>query len=128
MHDDDPVLHIAGRSFGRVARRGAGLFDFKTLWWQARSQMTIGIATPSTRAARMCPIFRSAWRPTRRLTWLVMSCPTDGLSYPCLPQCRRSLYRGPLAHEFPRTVSRLNEMQSKEFLALERRMVDTGLT
>ncbi|RZJ59130.1 MAG: cell division protein ZapE, partial [Acidovorax sp.] len=35
---------------------------------------------------------------------------------------------GPLAHEFPRTVSRLNEMQSKEFLALERRNVDTGLT
>jgi cell division protein ZapE len=35
---------------------------------------------------------------------------------------------GPLAHEFPRTVSRLNEMQSKEFLALERRVVDTGLT
>ena len=28
---------------------------------------------------------------------------------------------GPLAHEFPRTVSRLNEMQSAEFLALERR-------
>jgi len=25
-------------------------------------------------------------------------------------------------------VSRLNEMQSAEFLALERRMVDTGLT
>ncbi len=35
---------------------------------------------------------------------------------------------GPLAHEFPRTVSRLNEMQSKEFLALERRVVDTSLT
>ena len=35
---------------------------------------------------------------------------------------------GPMAHEFPRTVSRLNEMQSKEYLALERRMVDTGLT
>ena len=35
---------------------------------------------------------------------------------------------GPLAHEFPRTISRLNEMQSKEFLALERRVVDTGLT
>ena len=35
---------------------------------------------------------------------------------------------GPLSHEFPRTVSRLNEMQSKEFLALERRVVDTGLT
>ena len=35
---------------------------------------------------------------------------------------------GPLAHEFPRTVSRLNEMQSAGFLALERRDVDTSLT
>ncbi|MEN9467987.1 MAG: hypothetical protein RL081_1988, partial [Pseudomonadota bacterium] len=35
---------------------------------------------------------------------------------------------GPMAHEFPRTVSRLNEMQSREFLALEHRLVDTGLT
>jgi cell division protein ZapE len=35
---------------------------------------------------------------------------------------------GPLAHEFPRTVSRLMEMQSAEFLALEHRMVDTRLT
>lgn len=35
---------------------------------------------------------------------------------------------GPLAHEFPRTVSRLNEMQSTEFQALDRRIVDTSLT
>ena len=35
---------------------------------------------------------------------------------------------GPMSHEFPRTVSRLHEMQSKEFLAQERRLVDTGLT
>jgi cell division protein ZapE len=35
---------------------------------------------------------------------------------------------GPLAHEFPRTVSRLREMQSAAFVALEHRMVDTGLT
>jgi cell division protein ZapE len=35
---------------------------------------------------------------------------------------------GPLAHEFPRTISRLNEMQSAEFLALDRRTVDTTLT
>jgi cell division protein ZapE len=35
---------------------------------------------------------------------------------------------GPLAHEFPRTVSRLLEMQSAEFIALERRNVDTSLT
>ena len=35
---------------------------------------------------------------------------------------------GPLAHEFPRTVSRLAEMQSADFLALSRRTVDTSLT
>jgi len=35
---------------------------------------------------------------------------------------------GPLAHEFPRTVSRLAEMRSAEFLALSRRTVDTSLT
>ena len=35
---------------------------------------------------------------------------------------------GPLVHEFPRTVSRLNEMQSQAYLALEHRTVDTRLT
>ncbi len=41
----------------------------------------------------------------------------------------QALYtEGPMVHEFPRTVSRLNEMQSQEFLALERRVVDTTLT
>ena len=35
---------------------------------------------------------------------------------------------GPLSHEFPRTISRLQEMQSAEYLALERREVDTRIT
>lgn len=35
---------------------------------------------------------------------------------------------GPLAHEFPRTVSRLHEMQSAEYVAQGKRQVDTRLT
>ena len=35
---------------------------------------------------------------------------------------------GPMSHEFPRTASRLREMQSAAFLALGRRVVDTSLT
>jgi cell division protein ZapE len=35
---------------------------------------------------------------------------------------------GPMANEFTRTVSRITEMQSKEYLESERRLVDTSLT
>jgi cell division protein ZapE len=35
---------------------------------------------------------------------------------------------GPLVHEFPRTISRLREMQSAEYLSIAKRDVDTGLT
>jgi cell division protein ZapE len=35
---------------------------------------------------------------------------------------------GPMAHEFPRTASRLKEMQTTQYLSLTRRVVDTTLT
>jgi cell division protein ZapE len=35
---------------------------------------------------------------------------------------------GQMSNEFARTVSRIQEMQSAEFLALSRRDVDTSLT
>jgi cell division protein ZapE len=44
-------------------------------------------------------------------------------------EAAQDLYtEGPLAHEFPRTVSRLHEMRSAQYLGLARRDVDTAIT
>lgn len=134
VHDEDPVMHIESRQI--QARRKAGgvvWFDFKTLCGGPRSQNDY-----LEIASRFHTVFLSdvPYMPVRlasearRFTWLidvlydrrvklVMSAAVE-------PQ---DLYtEGPMAHEFPRTVSRLNEMQGKEYLMLERRIVDTRLT
>ena len=133
-HDEDPVLHIEAREI-RARRRAGGVvwFDFKTLCGGPRSQNDyLEIATQFHTVllsdVPYMPVRMAS--EARRFTWLV-----DVLydrrvklimSAEVAPE---ALYtEGPLVHEFPRTVSRLNEMQSKEFLALERRNVDTTLT
>jgi cell division protein ZapE len=132
--DEDPVLHIEQREI--TARRKAGgvvWFDFKWLCGGPRSQNDyLEIASRFhtlllSNVPQMPPRMASE---ARRFTWLVdvlydrrvkliisAEVPPDQL-----------YLEGPLAHEFPRTVSRLQEMQSAEFLALERRDVDTSLT
>ncbi|MEP7297221.1 MAG: cell division protein ZapE [Burkholderiales bacterium] len=132
--DESPVLRIEHREI-RARRRAGGVvwFDFKELCGGPRSQndylelasqfhtlLLSGVPQMSPRNAS----------EARRFTWLVdvlydrrvkliLSAATE-------PEL---LYtEGPLAHEFPRTVSRLREMQSAEFLALSRRDVDTSLT
>ncbi len=132
--DESPVLHIEAREI--KARRKAGgvvWFDFRTLCGGPRSQndyleLATQFHTVLLSDVPAMPVRMAS--EARRFTWLVdvlydrrvkliMSAATT-------PEL---LYtEGPLAHEFPRTVSRLNEMQSVEFLALERRTVDTGLT
>ncbi len=132
--DDDPVLQIEARQI-QARRRAGGLvwFDFKTLCGGPRSQNDyLEIATQFHTVLLSdvphMPVNMSS--EARRFTWLV-----DVLydrrvklimSAAVAPE---ALYtEGLLAHEFPRTVSRLNEMQSGEYLALERRVVDTSLT
>ncbi|MDO8719572.1 MAG: cell division protein ZapE [Polaromonas sp.] len=132
--DEDPVMRIESRHI--EARRKAGgvvWFEFKTLCGGPRSQNdyleiasqfhTVLLSNVPHMPVRMAS-------EARRFTWLV-----DVLydrrvklimSAAVAPE---ALYTdGPLVHEFARTVSRLNEMQSMEFLALERRDVDTTLT
>ena len=132
--DEDALLHIEAREI--QARRKAGdvvWFDFRQLCGGPRSQndyLELAQQFHTVMLSNVPHMPVSMASPARRFTWLV-----DVLydrrvklimSAAVAPE---ELYtEGPLAHEFVRTVSRLNEMQSKEFLELERRSVDTGLT
>lgn len=132
--DESRVLHIENREL-RARRRAGGViwFDWKTLCGGPRSQNDyLELASRFhtvllSDVPQMPPRYASE---ARRFTWLVdvlydRRCKLI-MSAAVPPE---QLYtEGPLAHEFPRTVSRLNEMQSAEYLALERREVDTRLT
>ncbi len=132
--DEDPVLHIEARQI-KARRRAGGVvwFDFKDLCGGPRSQndyleIASQFHTVLLSDVPLMPVNKAA--EARRFTWLVDVLYDRRvklmLSAAVPPE---ELYtEGPMSHEFPRTVSRLNEMQSAEFLALERRTVDTGLT
>jgi len=134
VHDEDPVLHIEAREI-RALRRAGGVvwFDFRELCMGPRSQndyleIAAQFHTVLLSGVPHMPVNMAS--PARRFTWLVdvlYDRRVKLIISAAVPP--EQLYtEGPLAHEFPRTVSRLNEMQSKEFLALERRVVDTSLT
>jgi len=132
--DENPVLSIESRQI-RALRRAGGLvwFDFKTLCGGPRSQNDYLEIASQFHTVFLSDVPQMPMRmasEARRFTWLV-----DVLydrrvklimSAEVAPE---ALYtEGPLVHEFPRTVSRLKEMQSTAFLALDRRQVDTSLT
>ncbi len=132
--DEDPVLHIEAREI-HARRRAGGVvwFDFKSLCGGPRSQNDYLEIATQFHTVLLSDVPEMPLRmasEARRFTWLVDVLYDRRvkliLSAAVPPE---QLYtEGPLAHEFPRTVSRLNEMQSASFLALERRSVDTGLT
>lgn len=132
--DESPDMNIEHRVIHSRRRAGGVVwFDFRELCGGPRSQndylelaarfhtvLVSGVPQMSPRLAS----------EARRFTWLVdvmydrrvklilsAEVPAEGL-----------YTEGPMAHEFPRTVSRLHEMRSAEFLALARRDVETSLT
>lgn len=132
--DEDPTLRIESREI--LARRKAGgvvWFDFKTLCGGPRSQNDYLEIATQFHTVFLSDVPHMPVRlasEARRFTWLVDVLYDRRvnliLSAELAPQ---ALYtEGPLVHEFARTVSRLREMQSKEFLSLPHRLVDTGLT
>jgi cell division protein ZapE len=132
--DEDPVLHIEQRVL-QARRRAGGVvwFDFKTLCGGPRSQNDYLEIASRFHTVMLSDVPHMPVRlasEARRFTWLVDVLYDRRCKFivsAAVPP--EELYtEGPLAHEFPRTVSRLNEMQSREFLELEHREVDTSLT
>ena len=132
--DEDPVLNIESRQI-RARRKAGGVvwFDFKTLCGGPRSQndyleMASQFHTVLLSDVPHMPVRMAS--EARRFTWLVdvlYDRRVKLIMSAAVPP--EALYtEGPLAHEFPRTISRLNEMQSTQYLALERRDVDTSIT
>jgi cell division protein ZapE len=132
--DEDPVMTIEARQISAKRRAGGVVwFDFKTLCGGPRSQNdyleiasqfhTVILSDVPHMPVRMAS-------EARRFTWLVdvLYDRRVKLVLSAAVPAEELYTEGPLSHEFPRTVSRLTEMQSAEFLALERRVVDTALT
>ncbi|HEX7637811.1 MAG TPA: cell division protein ZapE [Burkholderiaceae bacterium] len=132
--EEDPLLSIEHRRI-RARRRAGGVvwFDFRELCGGPRSMNDyLELATQFhtlllSGVPQMSPRLASE---ARRFTWLVDVLYDRRVKLVMSAEVPpEDLYLdGPLAHEFPRTISRLHEMQSKEYLEVEKRDVDTRLT
>jgi cell division protein ZapE len=132
--DEEPVMQIEHRSL-RAVRRAGGVvwFDFRALCGGPRSQndyLEIASRFHTVLLSNVPHMPVRLASEARRFTWLVDVLYDRRVKLILSAEVEpEALYtEGPMAHEFPRTVSRLREMQSAEFLALARREVDTSLT
>jgi len=132
--DESPLLHIEQREL-RALRRAGGVvwFDFKTLCGGPRSQNDyLELAQQFhtvllSGVPQMPPRLASEARRFTLLVDVLYDRRVKLIISAAVPP--EALYEGgPLAHEFPRTVSRLLEMQSASYLALQRRDVETAIT
>lgn len=133
-HEESPHLQIEARTI-HARRRAGGVvwFDFRALCGGPRSQndyLEIASQFHTVLLSDVPELPPRMSAEARRFTWLVdvlYDRRVKLIMSAAVPP--EQLYtEGQLAHEFARTVSRLREMQSAEFLGLERRDVDTRLT
>lgn len=127
--DDDPVLEIEARRI-RARRRAGGAvwFDFAVLCGGPRSQNDYLEIAAQFHTVLMSNIPRmSAGQASeaRRFTWLVDVLYDHRVHLIASAEAApEQLYvAGALKNEFARTVSRLHEMQSREYLEAPRRSV-----
>ena len=123
----EPVLHIEHREIRARALAGSVVwFDFATLCGGPRSQNDYLELASRFHAVILSGVPRMGPRQAseaRRFTWLIDVFYDHKIKLIMSAECEpEELYTaGPLANEFHRTVSRILEMQSREYLDAERR-------
>jgi cell division protein ZapE len=127
--DDDPVLTIEARAI-RARRRAGGVvwFDFAVLCGGPRSQndyLEIAARFHTVLLSNVPRMSAGQASEARRFTWLVDDLYDHRVKLLLSAEVPAAqLYpAGALANEFARTVSRLEEMQSREYLDARRRAV-----
>ncbi|HEY6772704.1 MAG TPA: cell division protein ZapE [Oxalicibacterium sp.] len=127
MEDEDPVIHAEGRDIRSLRRAGGVIwFDFKTLCGGPRSQNDyLEIASRfHTMILSDVPAMSAAMASeARRFIWLVDVLYDHKIKLLVSAEVpmERLYVEGSQAMEFQRTVSRLMEMQSAEYMEAERR-------
>ena len=125
--DEDPVLHIEARQI--IAKRRAGdvvWFDFRAICGGPRSQndyLEIATQYHTVLLSNVPHMPVSMASEARRFTWLIDVFYDHKVKLLMSAECEpEELYSsGPMSNEFHRTVSRILEMQSKEYLDSEQR-------
>jgi cell division protein ZapE len=132
--DEEPLLRIEQREV-QARRRAGGVvwFDFAQLCGGPRSQndyLELAARFHTVLLSNVPAMSPRLASEARRFTWLVdvLYDRQVKLILSAAVQPEALYTEGPLAHEFPRTASRLKEMQTSQYLSLTRRNVDTALT
>ena len=126
-HDEDPLLSIENREL-RALRRSGGVvwFDFRTLCGGPRSQndyLEIAQRFHTVILSGVPRMSAAMASEARRFVWLVDVFYDQRVKLLISAECpAEELYTaGAMAGEFHRTVSRIVEMQSREYLDAPRR-------
>jgi cell division protein ZapE len=134
-HDEEnTTLFIESREINTVRRAGGvAWFNFKTLCGGPRSQndyLEISKRFHTVLLSEVPHMPPKMSSEARRFTWLIDVFYDHKVKLIISAEvAAESLYtEGPMANEFHRTVSRIIEMQSKDYLEAPRRIVDASLT
>jgi cell division protein ZapE len=130
----DPVLVIEGREVrARACAGGVAWFDFAPLCGGPRSQndyLELASRFHTVLLSQVPKMSAAMASPARRFVWLVDVFYDQRVKLIISAQCEPQLLytEGVMASEFHRTVSRIIEMQSAQYLTAARREVAERLT